>query len=308
MEAFVALDVETTGLDAGRDSIIEIAAVKFKGSRIENQWESLINPNRHIPEFITTLTGIDDAMVRPAPHIREVARDFEAFVGDCPIISHNVRFDLGFLQKYIPFALNEAIDTYELAAVLMPNASRYNLAALCSQLGIPLPKEHHRALVDAKGHMGIYLRLREMAEQLPTKLLAEIVRLGEPLEWDANFVFQQILQEKMKEGIQPRPGRKDKGIWFDQTRFPPLENPEEPVPLDCEEVASLLEYGGPFSQYFNTYEYRPEQVEMLIQAGREIQPSGVPRMLQGIILFCVIASDVLLRYRVRVHRAQPIIR
>ena len=77
MEAFVALDVETTGLDAGRDSIIEIAAVKFKGSRIENQWESLINPNRHIPEFITTLTGIDDAMVRQAPRlpgIKEVAQ------------------------------------------------------------------------------------------------------------------------------------------------------------------------------------------------------------------------------------------
>ncbi len=263
MESFVALDVETTGLDASRDSIIEIAAVKFNGNRIEDQWESLVNPNRHIPEFITTLTGIDDAMVRPAPHIREVARDFEAFVGDCPIISHNVRFDLGFLQRYIPFALNEAIDTYELAAVLLPNASRYNLAALCSQLGIPLPKEHHRALVDAKGHMHLYLKLVETARQLPTRLIAEIVKLGEPLDWDANYVFQRVLQEKTKEGIVPRQGRKDKGIWFDQTRFPPLENPEEPVPIDCEEAASLLEYGGPFSQYFETYEHRPEQVEML---------------------------------------------
>src|SRR5512135_1337369 len=153
MESFVALDVETTGLDSSRDSIIEIAAVKFNGNRIEDQWESLVNPNRHIPEFITTLTGIDDAMVRPAPRLREVAQDFEAFVGDCPIIAHNVRFDLGFLQRYIPFALNEAIDTYELAAVLLPGASRYNLGALCKELGIPLrPDQHHRALQDAKAH------------------------------------------------------------------------------------------------------------------------------------------------------------
>src|SRR5512136_1431119 len=106
MDSFVALDIETTGLDSGRDSIIEIAAVKFKGSRIEDEWSSLINPNRHIPEFITGLTGIDDAMLRQAPPIRQVVRDFEAFVGNDPIIGHNVRFDLGFLQKYIPFALN----------------------------------------------------------------------------------------------------------------------------------------------------------------------------------------------------------
>src|SRR5512140_2978854 len=164
MESFVALDTETTGLDPSRDSIIEIAAVKFRGSRIEDEWSSLVNPNRHIPEFITTLTHIDDAMLRGAPHIRDVAPEFEAFVGDCPVVCHNVRFDLGFLQRYVPLALNEAIDTYELASVLMPNASRYNLAALCTQLGYPLPREHHRALVDAKGHMGIYMRLRELAE------------------------------------------------------------------------------------------------------------------------------------------------
>ncbi|HEX8991880.1 MAG TPA: exonuclease domain-containing protein, partial [Anaerolineales bacterium] len=270
MESFVALDVETTGLDAARDSIIEIAAVKFKGNRIEDEWSSLINPNRHVPDFITTLTGIDDAMLREAPRIREVAADFEAFVGDCPIVSHNVHFDLDFLRRYIPFALNDVIDTYELAAVLLPNASRYNLAALCTQLGYPLPREHHRALVDAKGHMAIFLRLSEMARELPVNLVAEIVRLGEPVEWDANYVFRQVLQERVKEGIQAKHGRKDKGAWFDQNRFPPLENPEQTNPLDGEEAAALLEYGGPFSHYFESYEHRPEQVEMLRAVARAL--------------------------------------
>ncbi|HTP03408.1 MAG TPA: helicase C-terminal domain-containing protein [Anaerolineales bacterium] len=262
MESFVALDIETTGLDSGKDSIIEIAAVKFTGNRVEDEWSSLINPNRHIPEFITGLTGIDDAMVRQAPRIREVAHDFETFVGDCPVIGHNVRFDLGFLQKYIPFALNEVIDTYELAAVLIPNASRYNLGALGRELGI-LYAQVHRAMDDAKITQAVFLRLLEMARELPPKLLADIVRLGEPLDWDANYVFQHVLQERAKEGIQPRTSKQDKGVWFDATRYPPLENPEQPYPLDCEEVASLLEYGGPFSQYFESYEHRPEQVEML---------------------------------------------
>ena len=262
MESFVALDIETTGLDTGRDSIIEIAAVKFKGNRIEAEWTSLINPNRHVPEFITGLTGIDDAMLRQAPLIRDVAQDFEAFVGDCPIIGHNVRFDLGFLQRYIPFATNDVIDTYELAAVLLPSASRYNLGALGKELGIMFPATH-RAMDDAKVTQAAFLRLFEMARSLPFNLVSEICRLSEPLDWDASYVFEHVLKSRAKEGVQPRSAAKDRGLWFDQTRVAALENPEQPYPLDCEEVASLLEYGGPFSQYFEAYEHRPEQVEML---------------------------------------------
>ncbi len=263
MESFVAIDIETTGLDENRDSIIEVAAVKFKGSRVEDEWSSLVNPNRHIPEFITGLTGIDDAMVRQAPRLRDVAHELEAFVGDAPIVGHNIRFDLGFLQKQIPLSNNEVADTYELAAVLIPNASRYNLGSLGKELGILLPATH-RAMDDAKVTMAAFDRLYHMAGDLPLDLVAELVRLGEPLEWDANYVFQQILKTHTREGVQARKaGKKDAGQWFDEERHPPLENPEKPFPLNPEEVASILEYGGPFSQYFDSFELRPEQVEML---------------------------------------------
>ena len=262
MELIVAIDIETTGLDENREAIIEIAAVKFKGNRIEDEWSSLINPNRHVPEFITGLTGIDDAMLRQAPHIRDVSHELEAFVGDAPIVGHNVRFDVGFLQKQIPFAYNEIIDTYELAAVLLPNASRYNLGALGKELGILLPATH-RAMDDAKVTQAAFNKLYQMASELPLDVLAEIVRLGEPLTWDANYVFEHILKARAKEGIQAKKVKKDSVQWSDDDRYPPLENPEKPYVLDPEEVAALLEYGGPFAQYFESYEHRPEQVEML---------------------------------------------
>jgi DNA polymerase III epsilon subunit family exonuclease len=99
MQSIVAIDIETTGLSEERDAIIEIGAVKFKGRRVENEWSTLINPNRHIPEFISGLTGISDAEVRNAPRFRDVAADLEAFVADAPVVGHNVRFDLGFLQR-----------------------------------------------------------------------------------------------------------------------------------------------------------------------------------------------------------------
>ncbi|HLO30811.1 MAG TPA: helicase C-terminal domain-containing protein [Anaerolineales bacterium] len=267
MQSIVAIDIETTGLSEERDAIIEIGAVKFKGHRVEDEWSSLINPNRHIPEFISGLTGISDVEVRNAPRFREVAGELEAFVGDAPIIGHNIRFDLSFLQKAGLFQYNEVIDTYELASVLMPTASRYNLGALGKQLGILLPATH-RALDDARVTMAAFNRLFEIARELPLEVVADIVRLSEPLEWDANWLFQEVLRSRAREGIQSRKVKKkdarpDAALWVDESKHPPLDNPEKPIPLDVDEMASILEYGGPFSRYFESFEQRPEQVAML---------------------------------------------
>lgn len=264
MQSIVAFDIETTGLNDERDAIIEIGAVKFKGHRVEDEWSSVINPGRHIPEFITGLTGISDAETRNAPKLRDILHEVEAFVGDAPVVGHNIRFDLGFIQKQAGILhYNEVIDTYELAAVLMPTASRYNLGALGKQLGILLPATH-RALDDAKVTMAAFNKLFEMARELPLELIEDIARLSEPIEWDASWVFQQVLQAKAKQGIQPKKAkRQEPPSWMDEGKYPPLDNTDKPIPLNTEEVASVLEYGGPFSQYFESFEQRPEQVAMM---------------------------------------------
>ena len=269
MSSIVSIDIETTGLDSQKDTIIEIGAVRFNGSRVEDEWSTLINPNRHIPENITQLTGIDDAMVRNAPRLQDVLEDLQAFVGNLPVLGQNVRFDLSFLQKQRVLMLNEVADTYELASVLLPTASRYNLGALGQLLGIPLPATH-RALDDARVTHGVYVRLMEMATELPLDLLAEIVRLGEPLDWDGNYAFKEALKLRAKEQVKGRRVRsqEDAGPLFDEPETgrkggPPPGPVSEPLALDTDEVASILEYGGPFSQYFDAYEQRPEQVAML---------------------------------------------
>jgi ATP-dependent DNA helicase DinG len=270
MTTFVALDIESTGLDKDHDAITEIGAVKFNERRVEDEWTTLINPGRHIPNFITGLTGIDDAMVRQAPKYRDIAHELEAFIGDAPVIGHNVRFDLGFLQKGGILRYNDVIDTYELAAVLMPSAPRYNLGSLGQQLGVLLPATH-RALDDAKVTQVVFTRLLEMAHELPLDLLAEFVRLSEPLDWDARWAFQQVLGARVKKKEQAK-GSGRSGLEFpyfpakrNQDKHPALDQVEmdSVIPLDVEEVASILEYGGPFAQYFESFEQRPEQVEML---------------------------------------------
>ncbi|RPH60130.1 MAG: hypothetical protein EHM81_06880, partial [Chloroflexi bacterium] len=272
MTSIVAIDIETTGLDANKDVIIEIGAVRFNGHRVEDEWSTLINPGRHIPENITGLTGIDDAMVRNAPRLADVLEDLEAFVGDAPVLGQNVRFDLGFLQKQRILAYNEVADTYEMASVLLPTASRYNLGALGQLLGIPLPASH-RALDDARVTHAVYARLLDTAKELPLELLAEIVRLGEPLEWDGNFAFKEALKARARDQVKAKKvgaglvPAQDEGPLFDEPdtgrHGPPLGPVQTPIELDPDEVASILEYGGPFSRYFNAYEQRPEQIAML---------------------------------------------
>jgi ATP-dependent DNA helicase DinG len=267
MTTIVSLDIETTGLDENREAIIEIAAVKFNGRRIEGEFNTLINPGKKIPDFITGLTGIDDAMVRNAPRVRDIAHELTAFVGDAPILGHNVKFDIGFLRKAGLFEYQQTLDTYELAAVLMPTASRYNLGALGQQLGIPLPATH-RALDDARVTHACYVRLLDLASELPLETLQEIVELGNFVDWDAGWAFEQALQARVKEGIKPKrtapaSSRKPALGVTTPNDSPPIQRTEKPTPLDPEEAASILEYGGPFSQYFETYEQRTEQVDML---------------------------------------------
>ena len=120
MFPIVALDLETTGLDPIRDAILEIGAVKFDENGIIDRWQSLINPQRLVPTPITQLTGISNEMVRDAPPIKAVIQDFADFVGDLPVIGHNVRFDLGFLKIQHAFDRNPVNDTFEIAAVLLP--------------------------------------------------------------------------------------------------------------------------------------------------------------------------------------------
>ena len=139
MPSIVALDIETTGLDPRKDTIIEIGAVRFSGSRVEGEWSTLVNPGRPIPSFITQLTGISNEMVRNAPPIKAVIQELADFAGGLPVLGHNVRFDLSFLQQQKILLENEVLDTYELASVMMPTATRYNLGALGQQLGIHPP-------------------------------------------------------------------------------------------------------------------------------------------------------------------------
>lgn len=266
MDTIAALDIETTGLDPKKDAIIEIGICRFKGSRIENEWSSLINPHVHIPEFITNLTGISNEMVRNAPSIQDVLPEVSDFVGRLPILGQNIRFDLSFFERYKILQDNYSLDTFDLASVLLPVASRYNLGALASFFNIPNPTSH-RGLEDARTTQRIFIKLLELAGSLPLDILSEIVNLGEPFDWGGNWTFQHELKKRLQTSAGNSPRKKSTLDYFViSDRFhpeKPLDEDSEVVPLDTNEVVATLDYGGPFTKFFSQYEHRPEQVEML---------------------------------------------
>lgn len=272
MPSFVAIDIETTGLNETQDAIIEIGAVRFNGRRVEDEWSALLNPRRAIPPEITRLTGITNEMVAHAPTLAEVRADFEAFVSDAPVLGHNVWFDLRFLQQRGLLGLNSTIDTYALATVLLPTASRYSLAALGQLLGIPFLATH-RALDDARLTHQIFVQLLERVRALPLDLLAEITRLGDALEWGGELVFRQVMRERAREQKKTGPAAPSGTAHpaaspataprLEARGAPLIPDPDPLTPLDPDEIASILEYGGEFSRHFPQFEHRAEQVEML---------------------------------------------
>ena len=266
MRTYVALDLETTGLDPERDAVIEIGAVRVQGARVESEWGSLVNPGRPLPPFITQLTGISDEMLANAPRVNRVVPELAEFVGDLPILGHNVGFDLSFLKRFGLFGLNDAIDTYDLASVLLPAAGRYRLASLANSLNVPVPQSH-RALDDAHTTHQVFVKLQERVRDLPMALVEEIVRLGAEVDWGGGGIFDGVLREK-HDGHRrtSRPASSEAAPVFPARPLPQLSalTPVEVIePLDIEEIAAVIEPGGAFAQQFAGYEHRPQQLTML---------------------------------------------
>ncbi|HEY70436.1 MAG TPA: 3'-5' exonuclease, partial [Anaerolineae bacterium] len=185
MQTLIALDLETTGLDPERDAVIEIGVVRFRGKRVEEEWSTLVNPGQPLSPFITQLTGITDEMLAGAPRITQVLGDLQTFVGDVPILGHNIQFDLAFLQRQGLFQHNEPLDTFDLASVLLPSAPRYSLTALASLLEVPV-RAKHRALEDADTTRMVFLRLCDLLDELPFGLIEEIANYGAEVAWGAS--------------------------------------------------------------------------------------------------------------------------
>lgn len=150
---YSVVDIETTGSKPGQNKITEIAIVKTDGTRILEEYSTLIHPETNIPYFITQMTGITNQMVASAPKFYEVAKEIYEHLKNTIFVAHNARFDYGFLKEaFLELGFNlqlQTLCTVRLARDCFPGLKSYSLGKLCNELRIPI-QNRHRALGDAK--------------------------------------------------------------------------------------------------------------------------------------------------------------
>jgi DNA polymerase III epsilon subunit-like protein len=145
---FVAIDLETTGLDPRRDAVVSIAAIPFVGGRSEDGYVTLVDPGRPIPAASTRIHGIDDARVAGAPALDEALPRFDATCAGRVVVGHDIGFDVAILARArrsrgLPQPALVTLDTRRLAVALHPSWRRSaELETIAAHLGIAVIGRH----------------------------------------------------------------------------------------------------------------------------------------------------------------------
>ena len=258
---YVALDLETTGLDPERDEIIEVAAIRFDGSGVLDTYHSLVNPARRLEYRIEMLTGIAPASLVDAPRFGSIAVEVEEFIGLDPIVGQNPMFDVTFLARKGVQVFGPAYDTFDLASLLLPALREHSLGAIADHLGLQFTNRH-RAMADADAAMRVFSALLERLMASPPDVLAEADRIASGSDWALRHLFREVA------AARPRaPGDSQReGIVHGFVKAPsPLGEPLTPsgkrVVVSPDDSALLIASEAARSA-LEPYEERDEQMEM----------------------------------------------
>lgn len=161
---YVVFDFETTGAKAPPCRIMEIGAFRVRNGEIVGEYNTLVNPEMPVPDFISSLTGITNSMVEPAPKFGDVINDLLDFIGDSVLVAHNAPFDIAFLNHEIDRIHQDArianpwLCTVQISRRVLPDVENHKLKTLADHYSVDLIN-HHRAGDDARATANIFIRL-----------------------------------------------------------------------------------------------------------------------------------------------------
>ena len=290
----VFLDLETTGLVPTRDRIIEVGAVKVKGPLVQETFTALVNPGVPIPLYITKLTGITDReILEKGQPLDDVLPALKEFVQDCPMVGHNLDFDLAFLKAGgFEFKNNPRLDTGLFTALISPAEKSYSLSALIKKFF--QETEVHRSLSDARHTFKLFRGLLDRLMEIDNSLLKGWISLLQEEEPLLSEIFQAVVSARESQ---------DKKDSFASPHPDPLRGcPALPKVGEGrvrgkktkslkKRISAILAEGGILSR-LSGYEYRPQQLEMaqMVEqalSGRNLlvveAPTGVGKSLSYLV-------------------------
>ncbi|HET8567938.1 MAG TPA: helicase C-terminal domain-containing protein [Candidatus Limnocylindria bacterium] len=264
----VAIDLETTGWEPASDRIVEIGAVRVEladdgAVRLGRAYATLVDPGRALDPTITRLTGIRDEDLVGAPPVGEAIAGLAAFLGDDAVVGHNVRFDLGFLA-HAGLEPAGALDTAELASILLPTATSYALTRLAADLAVEAPVAH-RALADATTCALVLGHLARAAADLAPDVLDELAATAALLGPAASRFFGAALARSVRTA------------WDRRAPVRPALPPraKDPAKAASLRAARAFAPGGPLAAAYPAYEDRPEQRALAEAIERTFDAGGV---------------------------------
>lgn len=210
-ETFIGFDTETSGRFPLVAEVVELAAVKWRGGKIIETFETFIRPTRPQDAKAISIHKITDEMVAQAPLMKDVLPRFLEFIGpDSILVAHNAPFDMGFLalefEKYgIPLPSNKVICTSLLSLKTHPDLTSHRLVYLVSHFGIQVAN-FHRALEDSRACMEVAVKLMQaLGETVSTDFILQTQ--GGALEWpkfsvsdlEANAVLSPLVEASRKQ-------------------------------------------------------------------------------------------------------------
>lgn len=270
LKTFVAYDLETTGLDPVNDYIIEFGAVKVVDGKIADHMQQFIKPPIPIPPFITKITTITDEMVADAPALEGVMEDIFDFLGDYPLVGHNVMFDYNFLQQkrneYDGYEMKNALmDTLYLSRTFRYDLVNHRLGDIAEYYGLSA-EGTHRADYDAELTAKLLIKfIGEMARG-DEEVFKNLVEIHRTVELPNKQLFINVLNQlRSGKKLMLPPGFKPEPM----AARPNIRDIPKPEALPAME--DVFEPDGSLAAELSGYEPRPAQYDMARDIARIMQ-------------------------------------
>jgi predicted DnaQ family exonuclease/DinG family helicase len=202
IESFVALDLETTGLDPKLETIIEVGLILFEKGKVKENFSATVNPRKTVSDNVLMLTGIKQEELYSSPTLEKIIPDIKDFMADRPLVGHNIAFDISFLERSFPVR-NVTYDTFTLSRIYLPFASGHGLSNIVEYLKIPY-ENAHRASQDAEMAGRIFLRISDLMTNLEPELLKKQLDIMDG-KYSESELMKRALEISLRKGLNREP-------------------------------------------------------------------------------------------------------
>jgi len=202
VESFVAVDLETTGLDPQKETIIEVGLIHFNEGKIEERFCKTVNPGKTVSDHVLILTGIKQKELISSPTLEKIVPEIKEFIGSKPLVGHNVGFDISFLKKSFTFN-NINYDTFNLSRIYLPFISSHSLSSIVEYFKVPYD-DAHRAGADAEMAGKIFLEMFDLMTNLDPRILKKQLDIMGDKYYEGELI-KKALDISLRKGLNRKP-------------------------------------------------------------------------------------------------------